>query len=62
MAVVNHHFVAADAVQVDVHCAHAADLRRQLHSFDQLFLQRSFFIGVEVLLVAIENILIGVAE
>jgi hypothetical protein len=36
MAVANHHLVAADAVQIDVHCAHAADLGGQFHSFDQL--------------------------
>ena len=59
---VNHHLVAADAVQVEVHRAHAADLGRQFHPLDQLLAQRALLVGVEVLLEAIEDILIGVAE
>jgi hypothetical protein len=35
MAGVNHHLVAADAVQVEVHRAHAADFRRQFHALNQ---------------------------
>ena len=54
--------VATDAVQVDVHRAHAADLGRELHALHQLFLQRPLLVAIEVRCEAVEHVLIGVAE
>ena len=54
--------LAADAVQIEVHRAHAADLWRQLHAFGQAIPERSLFVGVEVALVAVQDILICVTE
>ena len=62
MPAVDDDLVAADAVQIGVHRAHAADLGRQLHALDQFFLQRPLLIAVEVRCEAVEHILIGVAE
>jgi len=59
---VDDDLLGADAVQVDGHRAHAADLGRELHALDQFSLQRPLLVAVEVRREAVEHVLIGVAE
>jgi hypothetical protein len=59
---VDNHPVAADAVQEQVHRAHAADFRRKLHGFHQILAQRAFLIAVQILLELGQNVVVGVEE
>lgn len=56
MAGMDHHrLFAADAVQIEVHRTHAADLGRKLHAFHQPFAQGPLFVGIEVTFMAVEH-------
>ena len=58
----DNHLVAADAVQIEVHRAHAAHLGRKLHALDQVLPQRPLLVAVEVLLETCRARIVGVAE
>ena len=58
----NHYPVAADAVEMQVHRAHAADLGRDLHALDQLLAQRPLLVAVEVALVTFEHVVVGIEQ
>ena len=58
----DHHLVAADGMQIGIHRAHAADLGREFHAFDKIFLQHALFVAVEVGAEAVEHVLIGAAK
>ena len=59
---VDDHLVASDAVQIGVHRTHAPYLGGQLHALDQLGLQRTQLIPIEIRSIPVEHVLVGVAE
>ena len=59
---VDDDLVASNAVEMGIHRTHAPDLGGQLHTFDQIGLQPSQLIPIEILPVPVEHVLVGVAE
>ena len=59
---VNHHLVTADAVQGEIHRAHAAHLGREFHALHQFLPQRPLLVLVQLLLKLIQHVLVGGEE
>ena len=59
---VDDHLVASDAVEMGIHRTHASDLGGQLHALDQIGLQRAQLVPIEIPPMAVEHVLVGVAE